>query len=127
MPAPEVEVTASHRQENPAGSARGVMVREFWFPLLILALSLVVTFFVWRLIESAGAQRAEELFRQRTNDVVTRFAGRLNDHEQVLLGGAALFEVKGDAVTRADWRRYVSALRLSERYPGILASATRPG
>ncbi len=113
-------MTASHRQENPAGSARGVMVREFWFPLLILALSLVVTFFVWRLIESAGAQRAEELFRQRTNDVVTRFAGRLNDHEQVLLGGAALFEVKGDAVTRADWRRYVSALRLSERYPGIL-------
>ncbi len=65
-------------------------------------------------------ERAEQIFESRAEEIASRTVKRLHDHEQVLLGGNALFHVKGDGVTRSDWRHYVSALKLGENHPGIL-------
>ena len=48
---------------------------------------------------------------------------RLRDHEQILLGGAGLFDAV-EQVSREQWRLYVERLALAERYPGIRASAS---
>jgi PAS domain S-box-containing protein len=42
----------------------------------------------------------------------------LLDHEQILLGGAGLFDVSGP-VSRNQWHEYIDRLSLVERYPGI--------
>src|SRR5690606_12960750 len=43
---------------------------------------------------------------------------RLRDHEQILLGGAGLFDAV-EHVSRDQWRAYVERLLLPDRYPGI--------
>ncbi|NJC88077.1 MAG: response regulator [Desulfuromonas sp.] len=93
---------------------------QLWFPLLVLAVSLVSTFFLWRVIDHGIVDRAEYRFRSQAQEIASKVIKRLHDHEQVLLGANALFHVKGDTVTRDEWLRYVSALRLSENHPGIL-------
>jgi PAS domain S-box-containing protein len=89
-------------------------------PLLVLAISLASTFFLWRTVDRGRIERAEQLFQRQAEEISSRLVKRLHDHEQVLLGANGLFHVKGDAVTRSDWRLYVSALNLGENHPGIL-------
>src|SRR3546814_16876561 len=43
---------------------------------------------------------------------------RLRDHEQILLGGAGLFDAV-ENVSREQWRTYVERLLLPDRFPGI--------
>jgi signal transduction histidine kinase/ActR/RegA family two-component response regulator len=104
----------------PQQDARASFLSQFWFPLLVLVVSLLATFFVWHIIERGIIERAGDRFEAEATDISTRLIKRLHDHEQVLLGGNALFHVKGDTVSRIDWRHYVSALKLSENHPGIL-------
>lgn len=99
---------------------RASFLSQFWLPLLVLVVSLISTFFLWRIIDRGVAERAGDRFEAEAAEITTRIIKRLHDHEQVLLGGNALFHVKGDAVSRTDWRHYVSALKLSENHPGIL-------
>ncbi|WP_027716622.1 CHASE domain-containing protein [Desulfuromonas sp. TF] len=87
---------------------------------MVLAISLAFTFFLWRIVDRGIIERAEQLFQGQAEVIASRIVKRLHDHEQVLLGGNALFHVKGDAVTRSDWRQYVSALDLRKHLPGIL-------
>lgn len=93
---------------------------QFWFPLLVLVVSLISTVFLWRIIDRGIAERSEYHFQREADEIASRIVNRLHDHEQVLLGANALFHVKGDTVNRNDWRHYVSALRLSENHPGVL-------
>jgi PAS domain S-box-containing protein len=87
---------------------------------MVLAISLASTFFLWRIIDRGIIERAEQLFQGQAEEIASRIVKRLHDHEQVLFGGNALFHVKGDTVTRSDWRQYVSALNLRKNLPGIL-------
>ena len=52
-------------------------------------------------------------------DVINNVEKRLKDHEQILLGGAGLFDSIGK-VSRQQWHTYVSRLQLEDNYPGIL-------
>ncbi len=104
----------------PAQNRRFLHLSLFWLPLLVLGVSLVSTYFFWRLVDRGNHRRAKDRFLVQTDDIANQFINRMHDHEQVLLGGNALFHVKGDDVTRGDWHRYVSALRLGENHPGIL-------
>ena len=105
---------------NSAPDSRLSSLSHLWVPLLVLAISLASTFFLWRIVDRGIIERAEQLFQSQAEEIASRIVKRLHDHEQVLLGGNALFHVKGDAVTRSDWRQYVSALDLRENLPGIL-------
>jgi PAS domain S-box-containing protein len=109
------KITVTSTEHPPA-----ISLSHLWFPLLVLAVSLAFTFFLWHILERSRIDRADQLFQRQAEEISSQIVQRLRDHEQVLLGANALFHVKGDRVTRSDWYRYVSALNLGTYHPGIL-------
>ena len=88
-------------------------------PLLVLAVGLGATLFMWRMLDGSFNRKAELIFDDKANDVSSGIVRRLHDHEKLLLGGVGLFSANGE-VTREQWRRYVSSLQLGQNHPGIL-------
>ncbi|MEF8727159.1 MAG: CHASE domain-containing protein [Accumulibacter sp.] len=88
-------------------------------PWLVLLLGLAVTGWLWR----SARQDAERALAAEVEFSVDRLADALrrqiDGNVQVLRGVVGLFDASDD-VTRQDFRAYVTALRLDERYPGIL-------
>ena len=90
--------------------------RALW---LFLLFGLVVAGVVWQSFLRASAGEAKLLFQARADSIATAIVQRMRDHEQILLSSAGLFDAS-TGVTREEWRRYVTRLALSERYPGVL-------
>lgn len=67
-----------------------------------------------------AAQALEADLNVLANKVAYRSEDRLSDYVQLLGGVVGLFDASV-SVTREEFRRYVAALRLDERYPGIQA------
>ena len=88
-------------------------------PLVVLGISLAASLWLWRLLDQNFQQKAQSDFDDTTSEISQRIVKRLNDHEQVLLGGVGLFSAQGN-VTRENWRHYVSALQLDQNHPGVL-------
>ncbi|MEJ2766367.1 CHASE domain-containing protein [Photobacterium sp. MCCC 1A19761] len=81
-------------------------------------LSLVVTAISWQLATAYVNRDVEQRFQNETHDVAARIKSRMVAHEQVLLGGVALFAAS-EQVERLEWQSYVRKLRLGMHYPGI--------
>ena len=93
-----------------------------WFgflPLAVLVILLIATGFFWKMYDNSLDTRAREIFTDKTDDITNKIIERMRDHARVLRSAAALFDVN-EEVSRAEWRRYVSALHISEDHPGIL-------
>lgn len=84
----------------------------------VLIAGLVLVMLVWTSLRDERARSADAQFELHTHEVVAAIKRRLRDHEQILLGGAGLFDSSSE-VTRAQWRTYVERLRLAKNYPGI--------
>jgi PAS domain S-box-containing protein len=93
---------------------------RFWYPYVILVMSLSATVLTWWFIDLGITDRAEQLFQNKAEEIARRTVNRLSDNEEILLGGNALFNVKGQELTRQDWQQYVAALKLEATNPGIL-------
>ena len=89
-------------------------------PFLVLALSLGATYGAWRVITDASRVEAQVAYTRKTGEIVAHLVDRIQDYEELLKGGAGLFEAKGD-VTRDDWRRYVTAIQANVNDPRIPA------
>ncbi len=50
--------------------------------------------------------------------VVARLEARLTAYEDVLLGGAGLFDAS-DRVSAGEWRAFIEGMRVAQRYPGF--------
>ena len=87
-------------------------------PYLVLALSLAMTLFFWNLYDTGLKERAWSVYNDQTEAIVARVIRRMQDNEQVLRGGAGLFNAV-NAVSREAWHRYVATLKLGEHHPGI--------
>ncbi|MBP7467888.1 MAG: GGDEF domain-containing protein [Thauera sp.] len=85
---------------------------------LLLAIGLVVTLGLWQHFSAHFAERAQDRFSHRAEAAKNLLVSRMQAHEQVLRGAAALF-ASSDHVSRAEWRAYVSALALDDALPGI--------
>lgn len=85
---------------------------------LMLAIGLVLTLVLWLHFSAHFADQARDRFAHRAEAARNLLLSRMQAHEQVLRGGAALFAAS-DRVSRAEWRAYVSALALDESLPGI--------
>ena len=57
-------------------------------------------------------------FNIHVDNVIRLIQNRMHQNEQILLGGAGLFNAE-KTVTRADWHTYISTLNLETNYPGI--------
>jgi PAS domain S-box-containing protein len=62
--------------------------------------------------------RRENEVKELTADISLNILNRLNAYADALRGGTG-FWAASDLVSRHEWRRYVQALQLKRRYPGI--------
>lgn len=85
---------------------------------IVLLAGLLLTALLSMGLAEQRARSADQQFELHVKELVAEIEKRLLDHEQILLGGAGLFDVSG-MVTRAQWRTYVERLSLKARYPGI--------
>lgn len=93
--------------------------RRLWFlPWLILALGFGITVVLWQNARQDTVQRLNAEFTFWVDKVASGIENRLSNHIQVLHGVVGLFDASG-TVTRQEFRHYIEALRLEERYPGI--------
>ncbi len=86
--------------------------------LLVLLVSLVVAFQVFRFTKAETEREVGIYFDFRVREAISRIDNRLQAYEQVLRGAAGVFIASG-IVTRREFNQYVSALKLTENYPGI--------
>ncbi len=108
------------RAEVPGGR-EGVKAppRLLLMPWAVLVLALIVTVTVWELARLGTAERLQDRFTYRVEEVKAAMASQLSAYELMLLGGAGLFSV-ADQVSRTDWRTYVDRLHIQSSYPGVL-------
>ena len=85
---------------------------------IVLLLTLLVTFLVWKSAQEALVQAQQVHFEHRAAEVITAIQKRMKGYEQVLRGGVGLFAAS-KSVDRAEWRDYVASLKIQEQYPGI--------
>ena len=85
---------------------------------LILAIGLAVTLGLWQYFAMQFAERAGDRFAHRTEAARHLLMSRMQAHEQILRGAAALFAAS-EHVSRAEWRDYIAALELDRSLPGI--------
>jgi diguanylate cyclase (GGDEF)-like protein/PAS domain S-box-containing protein len=87
-------------------------------PLLVLAVSLFITYEVFRYAQQDAERQVRAYFDFRVREAVDHIERRMQAYEQVLRGAAGLFEAS-DSVEREEYRKYVATLRLEDNYPGI--------
>ncbi|MDP1862335.1 MAG: EAL domain-containing protein [Thiobacillus sp.] len=91
-------------------------------PLLVLVLSLGLTYLLWRDAQSSALRTLKTEFGFHTLEVAERIRQRMLDHDQVLHSARALFTASV-RVERNEFREYYGGLNLAMRYPGIQALA----
>lgn len=89
--------------------------RSAWVVLLVCIL---LTMAAWYGLRKQALKNAEQQFNLHVNDVIFSIEERLRQHEQILLGGAGLYDAS-KSVERDEWHAYVERLNLSQHYPGI--------
>jgi len=111
------EIKDSGRSAHKAPPFRGLIPALPW---LALASLLGITFLWWQYSRRVVEREALAEFNFRTQEIHSLLEQRMLAYEQVLRGVMGLFD-SGRSVTREDYRNYISALRVSDQYPGIQA------
>ncbi|AHF04186.1 histidine kinase [Marichromatium purpuratum 984] len=106
--------------KHPTRPARtkGTNSRRYLAWIVLLA-ALLPVLLAWQGLIEQRQLIADRQFHLLSQEIREAIDERLHDHEQILLGGAGLFDAS-EAVSRQEWRTYVERLRLTENYPGIL-------
>ena len=89
--------------------------RPAWAVLLICLLLTALALYG---LDRQHERSASADFELRVGDVIHSIQARMRQHEQILLGGAGIFDAT-DSVTRMAWHDYVERLNLKKNYPGI--------
>lgn len=87
--------------------------------VLLLSASLLSTVYISYAVKQNIEEDVQDAFNFDCEEVQNRIEARLQEHKQVLLGGAALFDAS-DKVERHEWRDYTDRLRLDDHFKGIL-------
>ena len=87
-------------------------------PWLLLVVGLVATYLLQQRAVTAAHNELRDNFDYQVREFKLRIAQRLAAYEHILLGTRGLFAAAGN-VERAEFREYVSNLRLASQYPGI--------
>ncbi|WP_161957593.1 CHASE domain-containing protein [Mariprofundus sp. EBB-1] len=86
--------------------------------LLVLAASLIVTYASFNLTRATTEQTTQAYFDFRVREAIKLIETRIAAYEEVLRGAGAMFKAS-ENVTRDEFKRYISSLRLADYYPGI--------
>jgi len=91
---------------------------RLWFPLLVLALGLVVTASLTHLLRDGVQQEAGDHFELQAEQAKNAIAARIQSYTDALYAVRALFHTSGH-VTQQQFRDFVSKLELETRYPAL--------
>lgn len=91
---------------------------RFRLPQLAFIAGMVPVLLVWFSLRHQNAEEGRRQFDMHVREIVDAIGKRMRQHEQILLGGAGIFDASIH-VSRAEWHTYVERLRLPENYPGI--------
>jgi CHASE1-domain containing sensor protein len=87
--------------------------RPAWVVLLVC---LSLTLAAWYGLRAQAMRSATQQFELHAHEAIGSIEERLRQHEQILLGGAGLFDAS-ESVNRVEWRAYVERLNLrAERF-----------
>ncbi|MBD9357253.1 CHASE domain-containing protein [Methylomonas albis] len=89
-----------------------------WLTATVLAVTLLTSYQAWRLAAQDLEHERQLYFDFRVRQLVQRIEQRLQTYEQMLYGARGLFAASG-LVKRSEYREYISALNLDQRFPGI--------
>ncbi len=92
--------------------------REYTAILALVLAIFAATIFAWHATSTTLTERNQARFEALTIESEKALKNRLSAYEDAILGGAGLFYAS-DHVSRVEWRKYVSALDVVNRYPGI--------
>lgn len=106
--------------ESINGESRGI-VSALENPVtawIILSLFLVFTISAFGIANSFLQQRFKENFVSSSEVVVAAIKERSWIYEQVLWGGAGLFNAS-QSVERDEWKKFINSIDISRRWPGV--------
>lgn len=86
--------------------------------LLTVGVSFCATGLGWYYVAGLSEKRVMDRFVFQARELQLRIEERIEDYEQILLGGAGLFAAM-PTVTRETWQAYVARLKVEEHFPGI--------
>ncbi len=89
-----------------------------WLPLLVMVVSLVVTFKLWTDAEQGALIKLQSVFDYRALNTLNPIEQRLKTYEQVLQGVQGLY-ASSKSVERDEFYQYLNSQHLQENYPGI--------
>ena len=87
---------------------------------LVLFLGLMLTIFISYQFKQDIEFNEKRNFESRCEEIKLKIEARLMTHKQMLLSGAAMFDVS-DSVSREEWRTYVKRLSLNRELDGVQA------
>jgi len=93
--------------------------------LLVLLASLLLVLMYWHGAVVREMQSAQADFTSESDAVIEQIERRLATHELILRGGVSLF-ASVERPSAEQWRSYVDALRVDERYPDMVGLGYTP-
>lgn len=87
-------------------------------PWLILVSGILLSLGLWDNSRRHADEKTRVEFEFQVDRVVSSLKNRMEANEQILRGVVGLFDASHD-VSRGEFRSYVAALSLAQRYPGI--------
>ena len=91
-----------------------------WLPLLVLAVSLVITHVVWKNQYQEVTEELQTEFDSHVRETVRHVEDRMKVYEMMLRGVKALFDASR-SIERDNFHAYINRLHLQENYAGIQA------
>ncbi|MGK5093413.1 CHASE domain-containing protein [Deltaproteobacteria bacterium TL4] len=85
---------------------------------IVLFFGLIATGLAWSISSDLAEKSAAQSFGRRLEEITTAIQDRMILYENVLWGGAGLFNAS-DQVTREQWKSYMASLKITENWPGI--------
>ena len=87
--------------------------------VLVVALSVVLTFSAWHFSKKQAESRIEQRFDASRDHIVGLLRDRMLKYEDALWAGVAAMESHDGDMSRAQWQSFATHLRIDEKYPGI--------
>ncbi|QJF50734.1 sensor histidine kinase [Roseobacter ponti] len=87
--------------------------------IVVVTLSMVLTFSAWHFSKTQSEVRIEQRFDSSRDRVVSLIRDRMAKYEDALWAGVAAMESHDGDMTLPQWRMFARNLRIDEKYPGI--------
>ena len=87
--------------------------------LAVLLAMLTISFWAWTTAKQNYTNNRARVVSEDVTKLQNLFTGRLRSYEDILRGGAGLFDGSKTTVTNDQWKAFIASYDIQKRYPGI--------